>query len=758
MGVIWLSLFAVISGVSAYGVAVYALRQGRGWPRFLATAVVAWGWFTIGLQVVGSLGFLTRPALFFWACLGGIAGLNLRLRRAGLGLPNGTAGRGLPYKKTSSQRTSEDASEPVASTSWDIPSSVAVALLIVTVSFLIAPSLLMPPRVVSDGPIYHLYYAAKWWKAGRIFLVPTPFGETAAPYFPAGGDLLYAGLMTLFGGDRPARVGQSPFLLMGFLATIATARRLRAKLPSALIASAWAATSLPLIVFGFEANVDAIFVAGYLTAVYFGLRYALDGAKVTDLALAALAAGLGGATKPTSVLFVPPLLALGGTIVLWRTIASRTKARDLGVMIVAAILPSGFWYVRNALLTGNPFYPLHVEALGRVWLRGWFPSSAMTKSPYYIDIRDWRAFATIVLVVVDPRLAPAWAASLVGAWRWGRAKTPLDRWVWAVSILAILNVATYWLLIPYRSQQRFMLQALGLAAIPLARLLDRGPWARWLGVALLAVHLLTGASWPFDRPGARPFWAVSDKVPASSAALVSFPVARLPWSRIASEPEAMAYLASIAWLVVSASVTAWLWGRAARTGSSRKRSVAIAATLASVGVYLAAFELMTGARRMVFPVYPEYQNGWAAVDRVSPARGLRVAYAGTNLPFYLMAGGLRNGVYYVPVDAHPDWLLHDYHLSAVDRGDPPLWDSPRPGWDRIHPDYASWLKNLDALRIDLLVVARCVPEEGPFNVADREQFPIERVWADRHPEVFERVSPKSETGERMRVYRLRKDR
>ena len=733
---IWLGSFAAISGCAAYGFAASALRQDRGWPRVLATAVVMWGWSTIGLQALGACGLLNRSALMAWSGPGLAVGLALRTKRS---------------------RSSEDARSS-ESASWDVPSAATVALLIVTASVLMAPSLLMPPRVVSDGPIYHLYFAAKWWKAGTIFLVPTPFGETAAPYFPAGGDLLFAGLMALFGGDQPARVGQSPFLLLGFLATVAIARRLGATLPSALIASSWFVTSLPLIVFGFQANVDAIFVAGYLTAIYFGLRYALDGAKVADLALAGLAAGLGGATKPTSVLFIPPLLVLGGAIVLSRPVASRIKARDLSVLLLSAIVPSAFWYARNVLLTGNPLYPLHVEAMGRVWLRGWFPASAMWKSPYYLDVGDWRSLWTIVLVSIDPRLAPAWAAALVGAWRWGREKTSADRWVWAMSILAVLNVATYWLLIPYRTQQRFLLQALGLAAVPLARLLDRGAWLRWLGVALLAVHLLTGMAWPFDRPGTRSPWALSDKVPSSPPALVSLPIASLPWSRIASEPEAMAYLGSIVWVVASASASAWLWGRAARSGSSRGRWVAVAATMAAIGGYGAAFEMMTGARRMVFPVYPEYQNGWAAVDRVAPPRGLRVAYAGTNLPFYLMAARLRNDVVYVPVDAHADWLLHDYHRTAADRGDPPLWDTPRPGWDRLHPDYASWRKNLLALRIDLLVVARCVPEEGPFNVADAEEFPIERVWADAHPEAFERIFPKSETGDRMRVYRVTKAR
>jgi hypothetical protein len=128
------------------------------------------------------------------------------------------------------------------------------------------------------------------------------------------------------------------------------------------------------------------------------------------------------------------------------------------------------------------------------------------------------------------------------------------------------------------------------------------------------------------------------------------------------------------------------------------------------------------------------------LDRASGPAGARVAYAGTNIPYYLMGVGLRNEVRHVNVDAHRDWLLHDYHRDAVRNGrGPATWPYPRPGWDRFHPDYAAWRENLRAEGIQLLVVTSVDPFNGPHNVADREKFPVERVWADAHPEVFEPV-------------------
>ena len=69
-------------------------------------------------------------------------------------------------------------------------------------------SLLLPVKVVSDGPIYHLYFAVRWWKAGRLFPVASPFGENAATYFPANGDLWFTWLMVAWGGDRLAKIGE----------------------------------------------------------------------------------------------------------------------------------------------------------------------------------------------------------------------------------------------------------------------------------------------------------------------------------------------------------------------------------------------------------------------------------------------------------------------------------------------------------------------------------------------------------------------
>ncbi len=78
-------------------------------------------------------------------------------------------------------------------------------------------------------------------------------------------------------------------------------------------------------------------------------------------------------------------------------------------------------------------------------------------------------------------------------------------------------------------------------------------------------------------------------------------------------------------------------------------------------------------------------------------------------------------------------------------------------WHKImnHPDYDAWLANLRAEKIRILVVARANPVEGPHNIIDPTWFPIERVWAESHPEVFEPIYGVTENDPLFRLYRVR---
>ncbi len=734
MGWFWTTILNGMLGLGGYWGARHVCRLSPGLPRGLGATVLAWTWMTLGMQVLGSLALLRLVPLAIWTASGLAVVAVFRLVR--------------PNPETAD----------LASPSWDATATSALGLVVWAVVAIGIPSLMLPVKVVSDAPIYHLYFAAKWWQAGRLFLVPLPFGESAATYFPAGGDLWFTWLNIGWGGDRLARIGQAPFLLLSAFAAFAMARRLGASTSSAVVATCWFVSCLPLLLFSFEANVDTIFIAGYLVATYFLLRYALDGGESRSLVMAGLAAGGAWGCKPTATLFIPVLLLLGvGLILARRAPASRTSLHLL-LLVLAGLLPSAYWFGRSALLTGNPLYPLHLEAFGRVWLRGWYDRSAMQWSPFYIPRHAWQAFVDILLSVVDPRFLPFWLLSLLGVWSLGKRSQPLDRWVWGFSALAVLNIALYWIFIPYRTQQRFMLHALGLAVVPLSRFfdLDRTRLLRWAGVVLLFLHLATSQSWPFGQVGDQAYWSLSGMIPTSPRGALNLPQSPDEWREITSKAGRLSYLIGKLVFGLASLVVAWAWARQARRPSTRRLATAVTTSSLVVGLTAASIELAgNSATNQIFPDFPEYARAWRVLeDMTARMGGANVAYAGTNIPYYLMGKGLRNNVEYVNIDDHPGWLLHDYHRTASDRGDPAIWNTPRPGWDRIHPDREAWIRNLRSRQIQFLVVARANPNDGPFNIADVERFPIERVWADRSPQFFQPVYGFSPPDPNMKIYRV----
>ena len=207
-----------------------------------------------------------------------------------------------------------------------------------------------------------------------------------------------------------------------------------------------------------------------------------------------------------------------------------------------------------------------------------------------------------------------------------------------------------------------------------------------------------------------------------------------------AKPGGMFFQFAQATVLAGSVLAALAWASAARRPSPRRYVFATLLSLAvPSGFALLLSYSVGGAGNIIYPPFADYAAGWRKLESISPPGGTRIAYAGTNLPYYLMAARLRNEVFYINIDAHPDWLLHNYHLSAQERGDQPVWDTPRPGWDRIHPDYRAWLENLRSKKIQLLVVAQANPQDGRFNIYDSDSFPIERFWAEMHSDDFERA-------------------
>jgi hypothetical protein len=729
--------------LGSYWLARAAFGQPRGLPALLGTAVLFWTGCTLGLEVLGIFGHI-MPAFLLAAgavvlAAGGLARVLRGLRTA--------------------QATSQEAPSRL-----DFCALLCLSLVLAAGLFLGLRSLLLAVKVVSDGPIYHLYFAVRWWKAERLMLIAAPFGENAATYFPANGDLWFTWLMATWGGDRLARVGQAPFLALAGLAAYACARLLGRGPSASAIATCWFLSSTAFLIFSFEPNVDTIFVAGYMLAVFFFLRGVRQEGETPAIALGGLSAGLALGVKPVGLVFVPPLVAFALLQALRSTSPTRVKIARTIAIGALPLVTAGYWFARNLLVTGNPVYPLEVKLFSHTIWPGWYGPAAMRRSVYYIPITDWRALGDTLLAVLDPRLAPIWLAALCLGLTWPPRRVrnkEQDRAIALLSALAVLNILLYWLCIPYRTQQRFMLQALGVAVAPLAKLLDRSVWLRLLATALLALHLLTPQIWPFAAREDAIWWDLSRSIPNAVDAPLPF-FSRLGAAFAVSPPgRSSTGLFTMVAIVAAALALTWAWSALGRRPGRLLGQGIVALTAAGTFILAGWFDFhlsgLDQKRFQFYPPFPDFYLGWVNFEARSSPRGTRVAYAGTNLPYYLLGNHLRNEVRYVNVDEHRDWLMHDYHREALRRGRG-TWPNPRPGWDRARPNYDAWAENLAREGIQLLVVTRVNPAEGVHNVADEDGFPIERVWADSHPDRFEPLYGRAEHDPWFRLYGFRSNR
>ena len=122
----------------SFWIARYGFRQARGPALILATAVVFWTACTIGLEFLSAFGAISAGPMLAWAAICLVLGGVVRWLRA---VDDGP----LVAKGSSPARFSAEA-------------LAGLGLLLSAGLILGMRSLLLAVKVVSDGPIYHLYF------------------------------------------------------------------------------------------------------------------------------------------------------------------------------------------------------------------------------------------------------------------------------------------------------------------------------------------------------------------------------------------------------------------------------------------------------------------------------------------------------------------------------------------------------------------------------------------------------------------------
>ena len=522
---------------------------------------------------------------------------------------------------------------------------------------------LLAPPLNWDSLAYHLPFALGWLRAGAIGgFAPLPHYPEQVTYFPGGGDLVWTWPLAAFGTDFAVGTVNHAFLVLNALAIGALARRLGARPATCAIAAVlWTLVPMHHASLLGTANVELYLTFTLLAAALFFTRDA--GAQAP---LAALACGLMLGIKLTALMLAP--LAAGlGLAAGW-----RPSARAAALCLALVILPGGYWYVRNALATGTPLYPLPGGTLA---LAERFADGPLTPA-------RWRELAEAVWSMLG-----VWGAVAALAWlvHLHRALTGPERALHLTWTLMTAALVASWSVTPNTARYldynlRYMLPGLALAAVSIAVALEHThlpePVLIALGTATAGAQLLE--------------LATHLALPAR-------------WTLTALAGLALGALAARASLTLRA-------GRARPVASTALILLVALAGLDLFAVQIHAAHHAPPTRSDWF--LAGYHDGLFrdAAAWADALPGARLALAGPLPPYYFLGSRFQNRVDSLSVEPDGACLPHEVPGGRL----------------RTHPDRAAWQRALAAARPDYVVTT---------NLPD-QPFPPEDAWAAADPAHF----------------------
>ncbi len=372
--------------------------------------------------------------------------------------------------------------------------TIAAALLLIIVS-------LYPP-VRGDDIGYHLPVASLFARTGRIQM--TPWLRFAA--LPRSGEMLFASML-LFGDDLDAQLVRllmlalSVLALHGYCARVASAR-----------AGLWAAAlwlGSPLVVWlGSCCYVDVGLTLFTTVATIAVLVWREEGGSW--LSVAAVMAGFAASTKYQGLWFV---MLLGIFILVFER-QPRSAIRFVATATVIA-LP---WYLIDAVMAGDPIYPLGGPLFGYKW---WTADDLKIHAHWWDTIGRGRSIAALLQLpwnlvrfprsfIAEARVSPAYLLAIPAI---AIAMVRDARVRWLAGLILAYTLMWFWT----AQLVRFLLPCMALLALAAVLATDRWvrrlPWQRAITVtvslALSApslwwvVEQIRVSSWPPTTRAAR---------------------------------------------------------------------------------------------------------------------------------------------------------------------------------------------------------------------------------------------------------------
>jgi 4-amino-4-deoxy-L-arabinose transferase-like glycosyltransferase len=296
------------------------------------------------------------------------------------------------------------------------------------------------------------------------------------------------------------------------LCTYALARLLWPSRPTlALGAATFVALNPQFIALSAGVTNDNLLNALFSLCLLGGLRCMCDGAHWSRWAVLGGLVGLGLLTKQNGLLLLP----LGGLAVVWQrgrgALLGRKVLMDGGAFLAATLGVGGWWYVRNAVLYGDPL-GLETHFVSQIPFTHFGLNEAVATMRSY-----WAAFGWAPMLVEPPMYAVAGLVMLAGlagivmAIRPGgalwRARVMTRRGLVLLALAFVLNVVAF---VPWAMATGVLSGRLLFPTLPVVGVLTAwglSQWTRWLVVrwglgALVGLAFFFAAlvPWRYLRP------------------------------------------------------------------------------------------------------------------------------------------------------------------------------------------------------------------------------------------------------------------
>ncbi|MBI4230597.1 MAG: hypothetical protein HY608_07155 [Planctomycetes bacterium] len=222
------------------------------------------------------------------------------------------------------------------------------------------------PHPITDTLTYHLPRPIEWARMGAFPPVEADFfRQHVHAYYPFNGEILFLWNLLWTRNDILVRPIQPFFMAMSCVALYAILELLPLSRPLRLLAAAMLPVFPASAYAAFTAKNDVILTFFFLCGVLFLLRMPRDGERGGSLFWISIGLLLG--TKLLGAPYAAALLLLG--FLRHGAVGGHELARAAGWVT----LLGGYAYLRNALATGNPFWPAQMQIGQTVLLAGRHP-------------------------------------------------------------------------------------------------------------------------------------------------------------------------------------------------------------------------------------------------------------------------------------------------------------------------------------------------------------------------------------------------